>query len=138
MIRMRICTHVSLFHIICFGINMTSMWNQCIFICFIYGMCFFIRPSILIILDLVLKFFKYLSRQDSNYECILLAEMQHSQPHMTLYRTDICFNSGGNSERNVELLIIILSSSYLASFRLPSCIIYQQGVFLLLCLTQQV
>ena len=25
-------------------------------------------------------------------ECILLEEMQHSQPHMTLYRASICFN----------------------------------------------
>ena len=40
--------------------------------------------SALRILAFILEFFKYLSRQDSNNECILLAEMQHSQPHMTL------------------------------------------------------
>ena len=31
-------------------------------------------------------FFKHLSLQYSNGECILLAEIQHLQPHMTLYR----------------------------------------------------
>ena len=30
MIRLRICAHCSLFRIRCFGINMTSMWHQCI------------------------------------------------------------------------------------------------------------
>ena len=34
---------------------------------------------------------------------------------MTLYRADICFNLGGNSELNVESLIIILFSPSLAS-----------------------
>ena len=32
----------------------------------------------------IFQFFKYLSFQDSNYECIILAEMQQSRPHMTL------------------------------------------------------
>ena len=39
---------------------------------------------------------------------------------MTLYCADICFNWCSNSERNVESLIINLSSSSLASFRPPS------------------
>ena len=39
MIRLRICAHCRLFHIRCFGINMTPMWHHCIFICFIYVMC---------------------------------------------------------------------------------------------------
>ena len=90
------------------------------FIFFIYVMLFFIRPSALSILDFIFEFFKYLSRQDSNYECIILAYMQHSQPHMTLYCAGICFNWGENSEHNVESLIIILSSSSLASLRTPS------------------
>ena len=84
MIRMRICAHFSLFHIRWFGRNMIPMWHHCIFICFIYVMWVFTRPSALRILDFIFSFFKYLSRQDSNDECILLSEMQHSQPHMTL------------------------------------------------------
>ena len=39
---------------------------------------------------------------------------------MTLYCAYICFNCGGNSERNVESLIIILPSSSLASLIPPS------------------
>ena len=84
MIIMRICEHCSLFHIIYFGINMTPMWQDCIFICFIYVMCIFIRPYVLSNLAFIPNFFKYLSRQDSNDESIILAEMQHSQPHMIL------------------------------------------------------
>ena len=84
MFRMRISAHFRIVHIRCFGINMTPMWHHCIFICFIYVMCFLTRPSDLRILDLILEFFKYLSRQDSNEECIILAEMQHSQPHIIL------------------------------------------------------
>ena len=84
MLRMRICAHCSIFHIWCFGINMTPMWNQCIFICCIYVVCFLSRPSALSILALILQFLKYLSRQDSNDTCILLAEMKHSKPHIIL------------------------------------------------------
>ena len=119
MIRLRICAHFSLCNIRCFGINMTPMWHKCIFICFIYVMWFFTWTSALSILDFIFEFYKYLSRQDSNNEHIILAEMQYSQPHMTLYRSEIYFNCGGNSERNVYSLIIILSSSCIASLRPP-------------------
>ena len=108
-IRLRICAHCTIFHIICFGINMMSMWHNCIFICFIYVMFFFTRPLVLRILDLIFEFFKDISLQYRNDECILLSEIQHSQPHMTLYCADIFLNCGGNSERNVESLIITLS-----------------------------
>ena len=46
--------------------------------------------------------------------------MKHSQPHITLYHTEICFNCSDNIECNVESLIMILSSSSLASFIQPS------------------
>ena len=120
MIRLKICAYFSLCHIREFGINMTPMWHHGIFICFIYVMCFFTRPSAVIILDFIFHFLKYLPRQDINDECILLAEMQHLQPHIALYREDIYFNWGDNSELNVESLKIILSYSSLASLRLPS------------------
>ena len=89
MLILRICTHYRLCHIRQFGINMTSMWNHYILICFIYMIFYFTRPSVLSILALIFQFFKYLSRQDSNDECILLTEMQYSQPQMTLYCTGI-------------------------------------------------
>ena len=59
-------------------------------------------------------FFKYRSCHNSNEGCILLADIQHSQPNMTLYCAD-CFSWGGNSEHNVESMIMILFSAYLAS-----------------------
>ena len=42
----KICCTCSLCIIICFGINMMSMWNDYIFTCFIYVMCFFTRPYV--------------------------------------------------------------------------------------------
>ena len=83
-IRMRICAHCRICHIRFFGINITPIWNHCIFVCFIYVMWFLTRPSALRILAFILDFFKFLSHQDSNDECILLAKIQHSQPHMNL------------------------------------------------------
>ena len=72
-IRMRISAHGWICHIRCFRINMTPMWHHCNFICCIYMMCFLNRPSALNIFDLILEFFKYLSRQYINDECTLLA-----------------------------------------------------------------
>ena len=57
MIWLWICTHCCLCHIRCFGINIMTMWNDCIFICFIYTIFFFPRPSVLIILAEILEFF---------------------------------------------------------------------------------
>ena len=83
-IVMRISSHCCICHIRCFGINMMPMCHHCIFIYSMYMIYFLTRPSALIILDFILEFFRYLSRQDSNDECILLAEMEHSQPHIIL------------------------------------------------------
>ena len=99
---------------------MTFMCHHCIFICFIYVMCILTRPSFLINLALIFEFLKYPSHQESNDECILLAEIKHSQPHTTLYHSSVCCNCGVNSKQNVESLIIIISSSSLVSLRLPS------------------
>ena len=56
-IRLRICAHYSRFHIRCFGRNMTPMWHHCIFICLIYVVWFFTRPSALRILALIIQLF---------------------------------------------------------------------------------
>ena len=61
-----------------------TMWHHCIFICCIYVICFLTIFSALRILALILESFQNLSRQDINDECIILAEMQHSQPHIIL------------------------------------------------------
>ena len=58
MLRLKICAHCSICHIWCFGINMTSMWHHCNFICCIYVMWFLVRPSDLSILALILEFFQ--------------------------------------------------------------------------------
>ena len=55
MIRLRICAQRSSCHIRCFGINMTSMWHDCIYIFFIYVMWFFTIPSILSLLALIFE-----------------------------------------------------------------------------------
>ena len=58
MIRLKICTYCSLWHIRLFGIYMTPMWHYCILICFIYVMWFFNRPSALIIIAFIFEFFQ--------------------------------------------------------------------------------
>ena len=75
MIRLMICAHCSLCRIRCFRINMMLVWHHGIFICFIYVLCFFTRPSALRILAFTFQFFRYLSRQDSNDAFIILVEM---------------------------------------------------------------
>ena len=100
---------------------MTPIWHECIFICLIYAILSFTRTSVLGILDLIFIFVcKYQSRHASNVECIIFEDIQNSQPHISLYRADNFFGRGGNSERNVESLIMILLSTFLDSFSPPS------------------
>ena len=88
MIRLRICAHGSLCHIRWFGINMMSMWHP-VFLYVSWMWCGF-SPDLLIWEFCIWSFavFKYLSCQERNEECIILSEMQHSQPHMNLYCAD--------------------------------------------------
>ena len=58
MIWLWIRTHCCLCHIIWFSVNKMPIWHQCVFICFIYVICFSPRSSILSILDLILEFFQ--------------------------------------------------------------------------------
>ena len=53
-------------------------------------------------------------------ECILLADMQYSQPHTTLYRAVVLLICGDNMLRKVESMMMMLSSVSLASFSPPS------------------
>ena len=119
MIWLCIRTNCCLWHIICFGINMKPMWHHYIFICFIYAILFFTRPSVL----RTLYIYIYILNNDHSMKVMrnvwFLADMQNSQPHMNLYLDDICFHWGDNSERNVESLIMILFSASLTSLSPP-------------------
>ena len=66
------------------------------------------------------NFFKKHSRHDNNYECMLLADMQHSHPHITMYWEVTFFSWGGRILRKVVSMMIILLSLSLASFSTPS------------------
>ena len=120
MIRLRICAHCILCHIRCFGINITSMWNHCIFICFIYFMWFFNRPSTLGILAFIFDFFQIPitpGYQWWMYTFSINATLPTTHDLVTCRHF---VNWGGNSERNVESLITILPSSSLVSLWPPS------------------
>ena len=69
---------------------------------------------------LSLSSFKKFSRHDNNYECIILAYMQHSQPHMILYCEVIFLNWGWRIFFNFESLMMILLSSSLDYLIPPS------------------
>ena len=107
-IRMRIYAHCSLFFIRCSGINMKLMWHHRIIYVSYKWFSFSWDLLFWSFCLLSLIYSKYLSLQENNDKCILSAKVQHSQPHMTLYHADIFFNWVGNSECNVEPLIIIL------------------------------
>ena len=70
-------------------------------------------------LILSLSFLRYQLRHDINEEFILMADIQHPQKQITLY-IDIFLNWGGNNERNVKSLIMILLSASLDSLSPPS------------------
>ena len=60
-------------------------------------------------------FQKYL-RHDNNYECTILADIQHSHPQITLYWEVILLSWDERIFCNVESLMIILLSSSIAYF----------------------
>ena len=113
-----------------------SVWN----ICFPFGMSEFLYVSnkqLVISPDLLffalqlwyLSFFQKRSCDDNNYECMLLAYMKRSHPHITLYQEVIFFSWVGIILRNFASLVIILFSLYLASFGPPS----PGGLTMILC-----
>ena len=99
---------------------MTPMWRDRIFICFIYMIVFYPRPSDLSILALIFAFLNYWSLHDSNEEFILLTDINVFKTHINLYIDYLFFNWGGNNAHNVESLIMILFSASLASLS-PTC-----------------
>ena len=81
----------------------------------------FSRLSVLCITALIFKFFfKKRLCHYNNDECVLLEDMQHSQPHMTLYRKILFMCWGGRIFCKVESLIMILFLTSLASLSPPS------------------
>ena len=63
---------------------------------------------------LYLRCLIWLSRHSNKDKWILLAYIQHSQPHITLYWAVIILSCGGNMLRKVESLITIIYSTSLA------------------------
>ena len=119
MIWMLVCTHFFPCHVICFGVNMMPMWHAWIFIAFIYAIWFSTRPSVLSILADILELFL-----NNDHAMIVMTNVCFW--HICNIRNQtwpciltIFFNWGGNSERNIESLIMKLSSSSLAYFIPP-------------------
>ena len=120
MVWLWVCTHCCLFHVISFGINMTLMWHDCIFISFIYAK-FDFSPDLLFWSLWMMP----LSFLNNDHVMIVMMNIYLWQIYNIHNHTWPCiletfFNWGGNSERNVESLIRILSYSFIASFIPPS------------------
>ena len=80
-----------------------------------------ISPDLLFCaLQLWYLIFQKRSRHDNNYEYMLLEDIQHSHPHINLYREVIFFSWGGRILRKVESLMMILFYSPLTYFSLTS------------------
>ena len=118
MIWLWICTHFWLFHLRCFVINMTPMWHHCIFICFIYAIWFFTRPSVLRILALIFEFLKIPITSWFKLGMYTFCIYKTFTTTQNLVSCGIYFIWGGNSELNVEPLIMILFSESIASLSL--------------------
>ena len=71
----------------------------------------------------------WILRYVNKEKCILLADMQHLQPHISLYRAVIFLSCGGDILRKVESMMMILYSAYLASFSTP----YSGEITMLFC-----
>ena len=78
---------------------------------------------------LSLRCLRWLSLHVNKEECILLTNMQHSQPHISFYWSEILLSWGGNMLCNIESLMIILYYESFASFCLPD----SGGITMLLC-----
>ena len=111
--------HIKTIHVIFCLKYMLFMWHDIIFICPKQIIVNSTRLSVLWITALIFNFFKKCPHHDNNDECMLLADMQHSHPHITLYPEVIILSWGGRIFHNVESLIIILLSWSLASFSPP-------------------
>ena len=68
----------------------------------------------------------YCLASSNNYHAMIVirneyfSDMQHSQPHMTLYRVDIFLSWGGIIYRSAESLIMILFYASIVSLIPPS------------------
>ena len=83
MIRLRICAHCSLCSIRCFGINMTPMWHDCIFICFIYVMCFLTRKYLVMMETTISDF-------HTSFYKPFIQKLAFHLPHVRILGTNHC------------------------------------------------
>ena len=81
------------------------------------------------LLLLYLRCLRWKSRRVNKDKCILLSDIQHSQPHISVYWAVIFLSCSGNIWREIESLMIMLSSAYL-DWVVPS---YSGGIIMLLC-----
>ena len=61
------------------------MCPEIVFICLKYTILYSIGPYFLHVTTLILKLFKYFPRHDNDEKCMILLDMQHSQPYVTFY-----------------------------------------------------
>ena len=120
MILLWIRTHCCFCHIRWFGVNRTLMWHDRIFICFIYAN--FIFPQSFCYENFGSDPWVFLI---NNHAMIVMRSVYFWQIYNTHNHTWICilmknFNWGGNNERSLESLIMILFSEYLAYLGPPS------------------
>ena len=80
---------------------------------------------------LSLIFLRWWPRHVNKDECILLVDIQHSQPHISLYWKFIFLSCDGNMLCKFESLIMMLSFACLAS----SSLLYSGGIKILLCIS---
>ena len=98
---------------------MTTMLHHGIIKCFKIGLVISPDPLFYTFYICSLSYIGYRYRHDNKDERILLVDMKHSQPHMTLYRAYIFLSWCGRIDRSLESLMMILLSTYLDSLSPP-------------------
>ena len=108
-------THFCHIHICSRMLNMTSMRSYSIFIGFKYT-----KSSVFCIVTSIFGVFEMTITLCWQGQMHYFGRLQHSQPHIIMYQSFIVLSWGCNMLRNVESLMIILSSTSLEYFSPPS------------------
>ena len=96
-----ICTHYGYEHARLCLIDMLTMRN--LGLSYVSNIWLAISPDLLFcsFWILSLSFYRYCSRLDNKNECIIMVDMQHSQPNTTLYYAEMFLSWGGIMLRNI-------------------------------------
>ena len=103
----------------CF-VYMNTMWSHIILIGVKNATYHFTQSAVLRVVTFVFKFLGQLSRQTNREKWTLLADMQHSHPHITLLCAEIFLIWGRNMLRIAQSLMTMLFCLYLDYFMHPS------------------